>query len=113
MSKQWMIFGIKTEGADKASKDVASVGSAADSSAKEVEKLNDSLDETGDKGEDAGKKGNKGMSLFSRGLKGSVGGLKLLKTAIIATGVGALVSLIGSLIANFKVIHPFVFIMTL
>ena len=44
--KQWMTFGIKTEGADKAAKDIGDVGKAAKGAAKEQEGLNENI-ETG------------------------------------------------------------------
>ena len=100
--KQWMIFGIKTEGADKADKDIEGIGKAAKSSSKNVDGLNKELDETGAKAGAVGKQGKSGMSLFSKGMQTGVGGLKMLKTAIIATGVGILVIAIGALVSNFQ-----------
>ena len=44
MSKKWMTFGVKTTGTDKAAKEVAEIGKAADKSAGEVEGLNETME---------------------------------------------------------------------
>ena len=100
--KQTMIFGVKTEGADVAAKEVSNVGKAAGESSKEVGGLNKSLESAGDSAGDVGSKGKRGMGMLSKGLKSGVGGLKMLKTALISTGIGALVVAVGALVTNFQ-----------
>ena len=100
--KQTMIFGVKTEGADVAAKEVSNVGKAAGESSKEVGDLNKSLESAGDSAGDVGSKGKRGMGMLSKGLKTGVGGLKTLKTALISTGIGALVVAVGALVTNFQ-----------
>ena len=45
--KKEMIFGIKTEGADKAAKDVKAVGDATKATTKDTQNLNDSYAQGG------------------------------------------------------------------
>ena len=100
MKKQWMIFGIKTEGAEKAEKDIDELGKSAEKSGDKVKDLNDDLDDTGKKSKKVGKEGGKGFGALSKGLKLGATGFKALGTAIAATGVGLLVILIGGLVAK-------------
>ena len=102
MSKKWMTFGVKTTGTDKAAKEVAEIGKAADKSAGEVEGLNETME--GGVGVLDGMTGG-AASAFKGIVSGAKNGVKAmftLKGAIVATGVGALVVVVGSLIAYFS-----------
>ena len=74
---------------------------------KDVEKLNKSVTET----TKTAKKTGKGLSGAFKGLSGAITGaipmLGKLKTALISTGVGALVVVFGSLVALFKSVLSF------
>ena len=99
--KQWMTFGIKTEGAEKAEKDIDGVATASKKAEKSQEGLNDSI-ESGTSALD--KMTGGAITAFkgvASGVKKAVLGMKTLKGAMIATGVGALVVVVGSLVAYF------------
>ena len=66
-----------------------------------VEDLNEAVEKTAEETEQIGKKGGKGFAGLAKGLGQGVKGFKALRGAIIATGVGALVALLGSLVAAF------------
>ena len=99
--KQWMTFGIKTEGGEKAKKDIDGVATASKNAEKSQEGLNDSIES----GTGALDKMTGGAITAFKGVVGGVKkavlGMKTLKGAIIATGVGALVVVVGSLVAYF------------
>lgn len=99
--KQWMTFGIKTEGADKAAKDIDKVANASKKAEKSQEGLNDSI-ESGTGALDNMTGG--ALTAFSgvvSGVKKAVLGMKTLKGAIMATGIGALVVIVASLVSYF------------
>ena len=99
--KQWMTFGIKTEGADKAAKDIDKVADASKKAEKSQEGLNDSI-ESGTGALDNMTGG--AITAFSgvvSGVKKAVLGMKTLKGAIMATGIGALVVIVASLVSYF------------
>ena len=96
--KQWMTFGIKTEGADKAAKDIGDVGKAAKGAAKEQEGLNENI-ETGTSALDGMTGGAIGaFKGVVSGVKKAVLGMRTLKGAIISTGIGALVPIVASIV---------------
>ena len=99
--KQWMTFGIKTEGAKKAEKDIDGVAKSTKKAEASQEGLNDSIEQ-----------GSGALNNMTGGaigaFKGIVGGVKkavmgmrTLKGAVMATGIGALVLIVGSLVAYF------------
>ena len=96
-----MTFGIKTEGGEKAKKDIDGVATASKNAEKSQEGLNDSIES----GTGALDKMTGGAITAFKGVVGGVKkavlGMKTLKGAIIATGVGALVVVVGSLVAYF------------
>jgi hypothetical protein len=99
--KQWMTFGIKTEGADKAAKDIDKVADASKKAEESQEGLNDSI-ESGTGALDNMTGG--AITAFSgvvSGVKKAVLGMKTLKGAIMATGIGALVVIVASLVSYF------------
>ena len=99
--KQWMTFGIKTEGAEKAEKDIDGVAAASKKAEASQEGLNDSIEQgTGalDKMTGGAIGAFKGVV---GGVKKAVLGMKTLKGAMMATGIGALVVVVGSLVAYF------------
>ena len=71
-----------------------------DQAADAAEDLNENLESVNDEVADVGDKGAKGMKKMAKATKLAKGGMKALKGAIIATGVGALVALIGGLVAK-------------
>jgi len=96
--KQWMTFGIKTEGADKAAKDIGNVGKAAKGASKEQEGLNENI-ETGTSALDSMTGGAIGAFRgVVSGVKKAVLGMRTLKGAIISTGIGALVPIVASIV---------------
>ena len=107
-SKQWMTFGVKVEGADKASKDVDKVGKSFDKTAQASKKTGEETKKASTEMKGAGLAGNSLTAGLVAGFRGAVGGIKTavlgmktLKGAMISTGIGALVVLVGSLIAYF------------
>lgn len=99
--KQTMTFGIKTEGAKKAEKDIDGVAAASKKAEESQEGLNDSIESgTGALGGMAG-----GAIMAFKGVVGGVKkavlGMRTLKGAMISTGIGALVVLVASLIMYF------------
>ena len=96
-----MTFGIKTEGAQKAEKDIDGVAAASKKAEESQEGLNDSI-ESGTGALD--KMTGGAVSAFKgvvSGVKKAVIGMKTLKGAVIATGVGALVVIVASLVSYF------------
>jgi len=65
-----------------------------------VEDLNEAVEKTAKETEQIGKKGGKGFAGLAKGLGQGVQGFKALRGAIIATGIGALVTLLGGLVAK-------------
>lgn len=107
-AKQWMTFGVKVEGADKAAKDVDKVGKSFDKTAKASKKTGEATKEATTEMKGAGLAGNSLTAGLVTGFNGAVGGIKkavlgmkTLRGAMISTGIGALVVIIGSLIAFF------------
>jgi len=99
--KQWMTFGIKTEGAEKAEKDIDGVAAASKKAEESQEGLNDSI-ESGTGALDKMTGGAIGaFKGVVGGVKKAVLGMKTLKGAMMATGIGALVVIVGSLVAYF------------
>ena len=96
-----MTFGIKTEGAEKAEKDIDGVASASKKAEASQEGLNDSIEQ----GTGALDKMTGGAITAFKGVVGGVKkavlGMKTLKGAMMATGIGALVVVVGSLVAFF------------
>ena len=96
-----MTFGIKTEGAEKAEKDIDGVASASKKAEASQEGLNDSIEQ----GTGALDKMTGGAITAFKGVVGGVKkavlGMKTLKGAMMATGIGALVVVVGSLVAYF------------
>ena len=99
--KQTMTFGIKTEGAQKAAKDIDGVATASKKLEVSQEAFNDSV-ETGFGAVD---KMTGGVATAFRGVAGGVKkavlGMRTLKGAIMATGIGALVLGMASLYSYF------------
>ena len=96
-----MTFGIKTEGAEKAEKDIDGVAAASKKAEQSQEGLNDSI-ESGTGALD--KMTGGAVSAFKgvvSGVKKAVLGMKTLKGAVISTGIGALVVIVISLISYF------------
>jgi len=96
-----MTFGIKTEGAQKAEKDIDGVASASKKAEESQEGLNDSIESgTGalDKMTGGALTAFKGVV---SGVRKAVLGMKTLKGAIMATGIGALVVIVTSLVMYF------------
>lgn len=82
--KQWMTFGIKTEGTEKAAKDINKVAGATDEVGDSAAVGSAQLD----------KMSGGAITAFSgivAGAKKSVIGMKTLRGAVMATGIGALV----------------------
>tara|TARA_R110000822_G_scaffold7370_1_gene30118 strand:- start:20 stop:2041 length:2022 start_codon:yes stop_codon:yes gene_type:complete len=99
--KQTMIFGIKTEGAKKAQKDIDGVAKSSKKAEDSQEGLNDSIDSgTGALNNMTGGAITAFAGVAS-GVKKAVLGMRTLKGAMMATGIGALVVLVGSLVAYF------------
>ena len=99
--KKEMIFGIKTEGADKAAKDVKAVGDATKATTKDTQNLNDSYAQGGaalDRMTGGAVTAFKGVV---SGAKKAVLGMKTLKGAVMATGIGALVLAVTGLVSYF------------
>ena len=99
--KQTMTFGIKTEGAQKAAKDIDGVATASKKLEVSQEGFNDSV-ETGFGAVD---KMTGGVATAFKGVAGGVKkavlGMRTLKGAIMATGIGALVLGMASLYSYF------------
>lgn len=99
--KQWMTFGIKTEGADKAAKDIEKVADAAQDASKETENLNESFED----GVGALDRMTGGAITAFKGVrdgvKSAVVGMRTLKGAIAATGIGLLLVAVSSLVSFF------------
>ena len=99
--KQTMIFGIKTEGAKKAQKDIDGVAASSKKAEASQEGLNDSIESgTGALNNMTGGAITAFAGVAS-GVKKAVLGMRTLKGAMMATGIGALVVLVGSLVAYF------------
>ena len=96
--KQWMTFGIRTEGAKKAEKDIDEVAEAATRASASTEGLNENFSQ----GTAALDKMTGGaVSAFKGvvgGVKNAVKGMMTLKGAIISTGIGALVVAVASVV---------------
>ena len=96
-----MTFGIKTEGADKAKKDIDGVAASSKKAEASQEGLNDSIES----GSGALDKMTGGAVTAFRGVvsgvKKAVLGMKTLRGAVISTGIGALVVVVISLISYF------------
>lgn len=99
--KQWMTFGIKTEGADKAAKDIEKVGGAAQDASKETEGLNNSFSEGGNALDRMTGGAITAFKGIGTGIKGAVAGMRTLKGAIAATGIGLLLVAVASLVSYF------------
>jgi len=96
-----MTFGIKTEGAEKASKDIDKVADSSKKAEQSQEGLNDSI-ESGTGALD--KMTGGAISAFKGvvgGVKKAVLGMMTLKGAVMATGIGALVVIVASLVSYF------------
>tara|TARA_R110002012_G_scaffold197522_2_gene366091 strand:+ start:15873 stop:17705 length:1833 start_codon:yes stop_codon:yes gene_type:complete len=99
--KQWMTFGIKTEGAEKAKTDIDGVATASKNAEESQEGLNDSIEQgTGALDKMSGGAIGAFKGVVS-GVKKAVLGMKTLKGAMMATGIGALVVIVGSLVSYF------------
>ena len=99
--KQTMIFGIKTEGAKKAQKDIDGVAASSKKAEDSQEGLNDSIDSgTGALNNMTGGAITAFAGVAS-GVKKAVLGMRTLKGAMMATGIGALVVIVASLIMYF------------
>lgn len=96
-----MTFGIKTEGAEKAAKDIDGVASSSKKAEESQEGLNESItDGTGALGGMAGG----AITAFKGvvgGVKKAVMGMRTLKGAIAATGIGLLVLAVVALVSYF------------
>ena len=96
-----MTFGIKPEGAEKAKTDIDGVATASKKAEASQEGLNDSIEQ----GTGALDKMTGGAIVAFKGVVGGVKsavlGMKTLKGAMMATGIGALVVVVGSLVAYF------------
>ncbi len=96
-----MTFGIKTEGAEKAEKDIDGVAAASKKAEASQEGLNDSIESgTGALDNMTGGAITAFKGVVS-GVKKAVLGMKTLKGAVISTGIGALVVIVVSLISYF------------
>ena len=96
-----MTFGIKTEGAEKAAKDIDGVASASKNAEKSQDGLNDSI-ESGTGALDKMTGGAIGaFKGVVSGVKKAVLGMKTLRGAVISTGIGALVVIVIALISYF------------
>ena len=96
-----MTFGIKTEGADKAKKDIDGVASASKKAEGAQDGLNDSI-ESGTGALDNMTGGAIGaFKGVVSGVKKAVLGMKTLRGAVISTGIGALVVVVIALISYF------------
>ena len=96
-----MTFGIKTEGAEKAAKDIDGVASASKNAEKSQDGLNDSI-ESGTGALDKMTGGAIGaFKGVVSGVKKAVLGMKTLRGAVISTGIGALVVVVIALISYF------------
>lgn len=96
-----MTFGIKTEGAEKAKKDIDGVAAASKKAENSQEGLNDSI-ESGSGALDNMTGG--AITAFKgvvSGVKKAVIGMKTLRGAVISTGIGALVVIVIALISYF------------
>ena len=96
-----MTFGIKTEGAEKAKKDIDGVATASKKAENSQEGLNDSI-ESGSGALDNMTGG--AVTAFRgvvSGVKKAVIGMKTLRGAVISTGIGALVVVVIALISYF------------
>ncbi len=99
--KQWMTFGIKTEGAEKAKGDIDGVAAATKKAEESQEGLNDSI-ESGTGALDKMTGGAIGaFKGVVGGVKKAVMGMRTLKGAMMATGIGAIVVLVASLMMYF------------
>ena len=96
-----MTFGIKTEGADKAKTDIDGVAAATKKAEDSQEGLNDSI-ESGTGALDNMTGGAIGaFKGIVGGVKKAVMGMRTLKGAMMATGIGAIVVLVASLMMYF------------
>lgn len=84
---------VRVTGIDKAAKDIGSVTD-------DVENLNEAMEKTASESEQIGDKSKKGFAGLAKGLGSGVKGFKALRGAIIATGIGALVTVLGGLVAK-------------
>ena len=84
---------VRVTGIDKAAKDIGSVTD-------DVENLNEAMEKTASESEQIGGKSKKGFAGLAKGLGSGVKGFKALRGAIIATGIGALVTVLGGLVAK-------------
>jgi hypothetical protein len=99
--KQWMTFGIKTEGAEKAAKDIDNVASSSKKAEQSQEGLNESVEQgTGALNNMTGGAIGAFKGIVG-GVKTAVMGMRTLKGAMMATGIGALVVIVGSLVMYF------------
>lgn len=73
---------------------------------KSLNDVKDQLDDIGDSAGDVGKKGSKGFAGLGKAAKLGASGFKALGKAIIATGVGAIVVLIGGLVTKLMELKP-------
>tara|TARA_R110000787_G_scaffold55416_2_gene127929 strand:+ start:4830 stop:6710 length:1881 start_codon:yes stop_codon:yes gene_type:complete len=99
--KQTMTFGIKTEGVAKAKSDIDGVASASKNAEAAQEDLNESVEEGGVA---LGGMAGGAITAFKGvvgGVKKAVLGMRTLKGAMMATGIGALVVLVASLMMYF------------
>ena len=73
---------------------------------KTLNDVKDQLDDIGDKAGDVGKKGGKGFALLGKATKLGEKGFKKLKTAMKATGIGAVVAVVAGLVAKLLELKP-------
>lgn len=101
MSKQWLTWGVKMEGADKAASEVKKIENATKDTSEEMDGLKESSD--GAFGMIDNMTGGmvSGFAGGVKGIKNAVIGMKSLRAAVIATGVGALVVAITALVMFF------------
>ena len=73
---------------------------------KQLNEVKEQLEDVGNEAEGVGKKGGKGFAGLGKAAKLGASGFKALGKAIIATGVGAIVVLIGGLVTKLMELKP-------
>jgi len=73
---------------------------------KQLNEVKERLEDVGDSAGDVGKKGGKGFAGLGKAAKMGATGFKLLGKAIIATGIGAIVAIVGGLVAKLLELKP-------
>ena len=89
--KQWMTFGIKTEGADKAVKDIDNISSATIEADDNQKELNSNVGVGTEAMSAFGGGAVAAMSGMVTGARKAIGMMTTLRGAVMATGIGALV----------------------